>query len=182
MKKISITLLLAFTFFLISGCKGQEVTPSKYKDYNETMEKYFLAYAEGDLYTMKQYLPLQIINENTNIKNAKENDKPQKPERKEKMGDKYSITGFDYFYEDYGEIYYFIEYFNYERNDIAKLVFGVKEDNDKLIVFNAFGVGGIGNSHVKEINNGGYFTISSIQEAIKKYPEHAFVVKDYPEM
>jgi hypothetical protein len=165
----------------LSACKnGNELAPKEYDEYNQTMEKYFLAMVEKDLFTMKQYLSQPIIDQNPSIKNAEENDTPKRSDYKENMGDKYSIKGFDYFYDEFGEIYYSIEYYNFKRERNDSLVFGVRKENNGLKVFNAYGLGGIGGSHVKEVNDGGYFTLSSIKEAMRKYPEHTFTVKKYP--
>lgn len=180
-KTLLLFVSLTVMIILLSSCGQKEIAPTNYKEFNKTMENYFLAVVEEDLYTMKQYLPNKIIEQNPSIKNATKNDKPSEPDMKENMGDKYSIKGFDYFYEDYQEIYYLIEFYNYQRNDKESLVFGVRKENDDYMVFSAFGHGGIGGSHVKEFNDGDYFTISSIKKAMREYPEHTFVVKEYPE-
>jgi hypothetical protein len=185
MKRISymaVTTVVFLFLMLLSGCMGQQqIAPSDYKGFNDTIENYFLAEVEEDLYTMKQYLSEELIKANPSLGQAKEGDVPKKSDVKKEMGDRYSIKGFDYYYDDYKEIYYSIEYFHYKRNDIESLVFGVRKEADGYKVFDVFGIGGIGGSHVKEINNGGYFTPSSIKQAMKKYPEHTFTVKEYPE-
>lgn len=181
MKRLSFWLLIiCLSMFLLVGCNGYQETPSDYKEFNKTIENYFLALVEKDYYTMKQYLSEDWIKQSPIIQEAKETDNPIDSEMKEKMGNKYSIKGFDYF-KEYGEIYYSIEYFNYKRNDTESLVLGVRKENDEYKVFGIFGNGGIGGSHVKEFNNGGYFTISNIKKAMKNYPDNTFVVKEYPE-
>lgn len=181
MKRILTILAATLLLVLVSGCMGQQqIAPHNYKEYNETIENYFLAEVEEDLFTMKQYLSEELIKANPSLERAKEDDVPKKSDVKREMGDRYSIKGFDYFYDDYNEIYYSIEYFHYKRNDTESLVFGVRKENEEYRVFDVFGIGGIGGSHVKEINNGGYFTPTSIKQVMKQYPEHTFVVKEYP--
>ncbi|MFD2658457.1 MULTISPECIES: hypothetical protein [Gracilibacillus] len=183
MKKVLLVFgSLTFIVLLSVACQQQQmIAPADYEDYNTVMEDYFLAYVEEDLYTMKQYLPEDIIEQNIGLKQAEEGDGAKKPDMKENMGVNYSIKGFDYFHEDYDEIYYSIEYYNYKRDGKESLVFGVKKENDDYKVFSAFGHGGIGGSHVTDFNNGDYFNPSNIKEVMSENPDNTFVVKEYPE-
>lgn len=181
MKRILFVITIIFFSVLLAGCKDEEKPIiEEYQPFNETIEKYFLALMEEDLYTMKQYLHEDVIKQNPSIENAKSSNQPKNPEKRLKMGDKYTIKGFDYFYKDYGEIYYYIEYYNYNRNGNDSLVFAVQKNNGEYKVFSAFGHGGIGGSHVKNFNNGDYFTPSNLKVIMNKYPEHTFIVKEYP--
>lgn len=152
-----------------------QIAPSDdYKEFNETVEDYFFATVSKDYYTMKQYVSDEVLKESNSLKEAKEGDSPHDPRMLEEMGDRYSITGFDYFYDEHDEIYYLIEYYNYESGNESPLIFAVKKKGDDYILMNGFG------RYVKYSEFGSTVKPSHLREAMEQYPEHVFVVKEYP--
>lgn len=184
-KRIQFHLLIVSLLILIlSGCsKKSNNYEERYLDYNEIIEKYALALIEKDYYTMRQYLSKSALRGDTTLENATKKDKPYALEVKEKMGEHYGIYAFDYFYEEYGEMYYLIEYYNFEyvKEQKEKLVFGVKQEKGKLIVFNKYGRH-IEATHFKEItNDNNYVTPNRMEKMMEAYPKNSFVVKEYPD-
>lgn len=182
--KATLIIFSVVAMVIISACNSfDELAPaSNYEEYNKVMEEYALAVISDDYYKMKQYLPDNQIQGELWLEEAKENDEPQDLEMLEKMDDRYSIRGFDYFFEEHGVLYYSVEYYNFKSGHTHQpLVFGVtKVDDNQFHVMNTFGIGEIRNSHIK--NTKFTFTPMSIKEAMDENPENIFTVKEYPEV
>lgn len=183
-KRIQLSLLIvSLMTLMISGCSEKGHTEEKYLEYNKTIENYILALIAEDYYTMSQFLPKKSMQGDFELENATEKDKPQDIEKRRKMGDRYAIYAFDYFYEKYGEMYYLIEYYDFRHvnNKKERLVFGVRKENDRFIVFNKYGLH-IEATHFKEItNNDNYVTPELMESIIASHPENSFVLKEYPD-
>lgn len=163
---------------LLNGCANQiNIAPTeKYKNFNDTVEKYFLSTVSEDFYQMKQMVSGEVLTESIQLQEAKEGDSPHDPQMLEEMGDRYSITGFDYFYEEHGEIYYLVEYYNFRSgNEKSPLIFAVKKEGDDYVLMNGFG------RYIAYSKFGSTIKPSDLKKAIEENPEHVFVVKDYPE-
>lgn len=185
MKKIIVFFSIIMIPLFLGACTNQvQIAPSdEFKDYNETAENYFLAYVEEDYYTMKKYLPDELIQGDYRLEEAQENDTPLDKETKENMGEYYGIYGFDYFYEDYGVIYYLIEFHNFRSGHPRQpLVFAIGKNDDKYEIQSSKYGKQVVAKHLEEVNNGD-FAVSpmDMKKIIENYPEHSFRVKEYPE-
>ncbi|WP_269919981.1 hypothetical protein [Caldifermentibacillus hisashii] len=179
MKKIVILfMIVSMLVFGLYGCN--EKRPTEYEEMNEYVNEYFLAVVQDDYYQMKQMLPDELIQGEYGLENAKETDKPEDKDMKDKMGDRYSITGFDKFYKETGTILYLVEYYNYlSGNEKEPLIFAVTKENDKPTI-----IGGIFGNYVSLSKYSDKFSgrmfPRHLRKAMEEYPEHVFIVKEYP--
>lgn len=182
-RKLMITIIFILSLFTLNGCSSvYKISPSgDYEEYNKVIETYALAVISDDYHTMKKYLPDNEIQGDHWLEEAKESNTPDL-DTLEKMGDRYSIKGFDYFFKEHGRLYYSVEYFNYKSGHPKEpLVFGIeKTEDNQFYVINKYGRGEINQTHIKDIN--AEFTPMGIKRAMEEYPENTFVVKEYPEV
>ncbi|WP_035723116.1 hypothetical protein [Gracilibacillus boraciitolerans] len=107
---------------------------------------------------------------------------PLDTEKLEKMGDYLGIYGFDYFYDQYREIYYSVQYKNFRSgHDKQPLIFLLKEVEGEIFVMNVSGSGNLHHSkhHLDDID--GKFTPVGVKEVMDRYAANTFAVKEYPE-
>lgn len=181
--KGSIVIVILVSF--MTACHNEEsFAPSdnsdNYEPYNEVVISYFESLIERDYNEMKKYLPDKEIQGDSHLANATEKDMPERTDVLQEMGDKYSVVGFDYFYESHNEIYYSIEYYNSRSgHERQPLVIGIKKTDDGFCVINKYGINNIPLLHLKDID--GDFTPLGMKEILNKYPDNTFVVKEYPE-
>lgn len=171
-------MLAVLMVFGLSGC-GDD--PAKeYKDMNEYVSKYFLAYVSEDYYQMKKLLPDKLIQGDSDLENAKKGDKPEEKTKREKMRDKYSITGFDKFYEEDGCMLYLVEYYNYHTGSKKEpLVFAVgKQDDRPTLLSNPYG-NYVTFSQFSDKYTGRMFP-KHLKQLMSENPDNMFVVKEYP--
>lgn len=163
------------------ACSKNHQSPNDYQEYNQVVEEYALALIEKDYFTMKRYLPESEIQGDTRLINAKEGES-KFPEKREKMGNRYGIYGFDYFFDEHGELYYLVEYYNPNTgNEKDGYVFQVKKNGDKILIQNKTGLF-VYPSRFKPIKKvSGYITPKVMKEIMDEHPEHTFVYKEYPE-
>ena len=167
----------------MTACNNAEsLTPSdNYEPYNEAVVSYLQSLIERDYNEMKNYLPDEDIQGDSYLANAKKGDIAERTDVLEKMGDKYSVVGFDYFYESHNEIYYSIEYYNSNSgHERQPLVIGIKKSDNNYYVINKYGINNIPLLHLNDID--GDFTPMGMKEILKKHPDNVFVVKEYPEV
>lgn len=179
LKIIKRCFILLGLFVLIMGCSNENSPYKKeYKDFDETVEKFFIAKIISDYDTVKKYLPETVINESKELKQAPRGE-ILNPEYKDLIGEKYEITGFDFYYKQHKQIIYLIDYFDPKtKNPHRFSIYGVKKKGDSYMLMNFFD-SKISGYNFKNETGHPYISISDLKDLMKKYPEHTYVVHSY---
>lgn len=178
-KKVLIFSFIILLFAVIGCSKNQPssstVKDNKHKKFDVIAEEYFLAQGSKDFDAMKKLLPESEIKEDTELLNGKKGI-ILNSQFKEQIKGKYTITGFDYYYQSRHQVIYLFDYVDtVTKNPHVFGIYGVEKKGKKYFVMNRFDFK-ISGSHFQNDTGFPYLRISSLKELMDKYPSNVYQV------
>ncbi|MEC1158699.1 hypothetical protein [Cytobacillus horneckiae] len=174
MKQILIAFSTLGLILMLISCNGSNSHAPSYDGFDSTVEQYFVAATIKDFDTMKEYLPEALINEDQELLGA-EKGEILFPQYKEKLKDNYSIKGFDYYYKDFNQILYLIEYTDPVTSNRLFSIYGVENKKDGYQMMNRYDLK-ISGLHFKEETSQSTITVSDLRELMEKHKNHVYSV------